>query len=126
MPLDPAASTLPRLRWRRRRQRGKTLFFFEFFLLCPSAPARLLSTSPTKLTGVGRSQVQQEEQVPHDPLRRDDRGAEKGPLPLPELKERHQVHPLVLGLVQQSVDAPAVVAEHAEGAEVAQGAPYHS
>ena len=42
-----------------------------------------------------------------DPLGEGDEAAEEGPR-LPQLQKGHEVHPLVLGLFEQSVD-PAVV-----------------
>ena len=62
------------------------------------------------VTQAGREEVGQAEAESEDNLSVDHGSSEEKSRP-PELHEGHQVHPLILGLLQQGVD-PAVVSLH--------------
>ena len=49
----------------------------------------------SQLTGVRGREVKQEEEVPHHPLRDDDRGPEEGSLASRDLEKSEQMHSLV-------------------------------
>ena len=60
-----------------------------------------------------------------DELRSDDSSPEE-PTRLPQLHERHEVHPLILRLLQKSVDPPVVAFHESQRPEVAPRGGRHS
>lgn len=77
----------------------------------------LLDVADEAVASLGADEVRQEEGVVHDPLGDHHRETEDG-AGLLELEEGQQVHPLVLGLLQQRVDPPVVPASHIFRCEV--------
>ena len=108
-----------------RRRRVLDLAGLEVLeVLGVRAHGLLLEVADEAVRELGGDEVADEVGVEEDALR----GEHEGALPPPwlhHLQEGHQVHPLVLGLLQQRADPAAALLEAAEGAQVEQHAAHH-